>query len=301
MLLKEAIVDKELLQRKAQMVLYSIEKELGEYIKKTNNIENISGQLIKVICEREESYGRVCCKTDLAKLVSASYLSEVIDMAVQTSSSTANEQLLADLRELITKLGIITIRNTIAHPNKDFSINEWYTIACVASNNKFEQLGLSKIKETLLSAESGVLSDPPTEWLELSSIEIVNNLPSIFEHDITGGLVGRQAEVKTLSKSIFNNRINTVAVVAPGGGVGKTALVLDLLHKISYSNSFASKFKGIVYVSLKNEELTAEGIKTFTAIDSLDELKSHLIDEFDELFGLGVQKVLKSFVMIQKR
>lgn len=278
-------MDMECYKRKTQMVLYSIESELGGYASKLNSIENISGQLIKAIVDREESYGNEIIASDVSSLVSASYFNEVIDLAVQSASNTNDENLIKEVRTLIHNLNLIEIRNNVAHPNREVTLNDWFKVACVSSNQKFEQLKVFKVKEALISAENNILTDPPKEWLELSSSELPNNLPSSFEHDSTG-LVGRTTEVKKLSKDIYNKRITSVAVVAPGG-VGKTALVLDMLQKLSLSNKFSSQFDGIVYVSLKNEQLTTDGIKSLTAIETISELKEYLIKEFNDLFGLS--------------
>lgn len=276
-------MDKTLLKRKAQMVLYAIETAVGNLAIESNSIESISGQLIKSIEDREIIHGNSFDSSSIEMVIRASYFREVFDIAVQSYSSTNQETIVTELRSLVEKFGLVEVRNNLSHPNRDFAINDWYKVACVATDPVIEQLRLQDVTQAFLSAESGQLTDPPQEWIDEVSVEIINNLPQSFEHDLTG-LVGRNKEVKSLTKKLYNKRISSVAIVAPGG-VGKTALALELLNNLAFSKTFSQSYKGIVFASLKNEQLTASGIKQLDAIESIDELKSYLLEQFQILFG----------------
>ncbi|ELU8557317.1 ATP-binding protein [Vibrio cholerae] len=268
---------------RTRMVVYALEQSLGNYIKGKDSIENLSEQLILQIQEREERVGRTFDINCVEDIVAASHFSEVMDLAVQSASNTSDEEILNRLRKSANDINLTTIRNSLSHANRDFKLNYWYLAASLATSAEVEILELTSLKEALLSAENDDLTDPPREWLEETSNQIPNNLPLNFEHDSTG-LVGRKKEAKDLTKEIFNRRVNTVAVVAPGG-VGKTALVLDLLHKLSFNSQTSTYFNGLLFVSLKTEELTPDGIRDLTAVESIEELKIAILDSFNEVWG----------------
>ncbi|EGQ9328501.1 TPA: ATP-binding protein [Vibrio vulnificus] len=268
---------------RTRMVVYALEQSLGNYIKGKDSIENLSEQLILQIQEREERVGRTFDINCVEDIVAASHFSEVMDLAVQSASNTSDEEILNRLRKSANHINLTTIRNSLSHANRDFKLNYWYLAASLATSAEVEILELTSLKEALLSAENDDLTDPPREWLEETSNQIPNNLPLNFEHDSTG-LVGRKKEAKDLTKEIFNRRVNTVAVVAPGG-VGKTALVLDLLHKLSFNSQTSTYFNGLLFVSLKTEELTPDGIRDLTAVESIEELKKAILDSFNEVWG----------------
>ncbi|EIZ1362168.1 hypothetical protein V6457_001739 [Vibrio vulnificus] len=270
---------------RTRMVLYSFEKSLGEYVISKNCIENLSEQLIHQIESREEKAGKQFDATKICDIVAASHFNEIIDLAVQSASNTSDEELLSKIRKQASDISLANIRNTLSHANRDFKIQYWYLSAAIASMPEVESLGLVSLIESLISAENDELKEPPKEWLVEASNEILNNLPVSFEHDATG-LVGRTQEAKTLTKLILNKRVATIAVVAPGG-VGKTALVLDLLHNLSFTPEIAKNFSGIVFVSLKTEELTPQGIRSLTAIESLSELKEELLYIFNDLWEMN--------------
>lgn len=267
---------------RSRMVLYAFEKSLGDYVTKKKGIDNLSEQLIQQIAGREEKSGRAFDISSIEDIVSSSHFNEIIDLAVQSASNTSDEELLTKIRKYTSDIQLTTIRNTLSHANRDFKLQHWYLCASLASMPEVESLGLTPLIEALISAENDELKEPPKEWLVEASNEIPNNLPISFEHDATG-LVGRTKEAKDLTKLILNRRVTTITVVAPGG-VGKTALALDLLHNLSFTPEISERFNGIVFVSLKTEELTPQGIRSLTAVESLDELKSELVDVFNDLW-----------------
>lgn len=276
-------MDLELYKRKTQMVLYALEQGLGKYVINKNCVENISNQLIQLIEDREEHSGRTFNPENIKSIVAAAHFSEIFDLAAQSTAHTSDQELLEKLRLLTKEYELPTIRNAVSHPNRDFYLNYWFQTASVASCHIIESLKLDDIKKSVISAENGNLVDPPEAWLIATSFKIQNNLPHTFEHGATG-LVGRNQEIKKLKKLINNKRISTIAIVAPGG-VGKTALVLDLLNKLSVSPEMAAQYKGIIFVSLKKEQLTTDGIKILSAVESIDELKNVLVEEFNDIFG----------------
>ncbi|MBF4375893.1 hypothetical protein EAY46_23165, partial [Vibrio anguillarum] len=181
------------------------------------------------------------------------------------------------LKALANQLGIFDIRNAVCHPNNPFPDCYWYRAATIASDPLIEKLGLQNVSEALTSAVAGQLNEPPQSWFSDVKWAIPNNLPKMFPHEITG-LLGRETEFKELNRLLLLPRENLITIVAPGG-IGKTALVLQLLKDLSLTPSFSKQVDRIIFCSLKNEELTADGLRKIDAVKDIDSIKSHIFNE----------------------
>ncbi|HBA7782474.1 TPA: ATP-binding protein, partial [Escherichia coli] len=177
---------------------------------------------------------------------------------------------------------IYNIRNVISHPNRQFIISYWYKVAAIASDPIIHILKLDKIYSALISAEENNLSDPPDEWYKKTMWELPNNLPEVFEHGITG-LVGRQKEQDILMDCLKNRRVSNIAIVAPGG-IGKTALVLDLLSRQVKNPDTKNHFDSCIFSTLKTEKLTSDGVIKLDSIESLTELKESIIAAANKIY-----------------
>jgi hypothetical protein len=94
--------------------------------------------------------------------------------------------------------------------------------------------------------------------------------------------IARQREDDELHKLIRNERLNLIAIVAPGG-TGKTALLLHSLQDIVLSPRSTEWIDRILYFSSKNEFLTSDGILTSNPITaSIDGIKSSIVQVFVE-------------------
>ncbi|MBF4227766.1 ATP-binding protein, partial [Vibrio anguillarum] len=150
------------------------------------------------------------------------------------------------------------------------------------SDPLIEKLGLQNVSEALTSAVAGQLNEPPQSWFSDVKWAIPNNLPKMFPHEITG-LLGRETEFKELNRLLLLPRENLITIVAPGG-IGKTALVLQLLKDLSLTPSFSKQVDRIIFCSLKNEELTADGLRKIDAVKDIDSIKSHIFNELRDLY-----------------
>jgi len=274
----------DLARRRSSMVLCSIEESLGKFIREQGSLEQVNEKKLNEIFERESRNNRPYDRSSLDGAIEASYLNDLFDIAKNITEDTPFNKAVKYLHDTFISLKIYEIRNAIAHPNRTFLDHYWYKVAMLASNPAFEYLGLNNIKLALGSAENNSLDDPSEEWISKYIFQVKNNLPQVFEHAITG-LIGRQSEIDKLNNYLSNKRINTVSLVAPGG-TGKTALALDLLDNIVHSPDHSRKLDAVLYVSMKNEILTATGIEKLTASETIVELKDQLIYEFSELFSI---------------
>ena len=98
----------------------------------------------------------------------------------------------------------------------------------------------------------------PTAAYETSSTPIaVNNLP-LPDFDETG-LVGRRRQVENVKRLLALRRFPVLTLIGPGG-IGKTALALQVLHELAEDPD--SSYDLIAWVSLKTEHLTAVGVQS---------------------------------------
>jgi hypothetical protein len=291
--------DGSLNRRKAAMLLFEIEESFGSFVK--NNISDITEIPASVLDTLQERKIDVEVTT-IDHVVERTYLSEIFQLASVATDNTSLNTLVNEISKLAVMYELYDIRNAIAHPNRAFPSCYWYRAAAFASDPLIAALGIKGIQESLISAEEGIISDPPDEWLANSVFEIRNNLPEHFEHDLTG-LIGRKKEHDKLIKLLVNPRVNTVAIVAPGG-YGKTALVLDLLQQQVSNPKTSSYADAIIFITLKTESLTIDGIRNQDAPQTIQQLKAALtsaaemtyevpFDNFDECIEyLADQKLL---------
>ncbi len=269
-------------KRKTAMVLHQIEESLGDFVLNNGDIESLNLESLENIHRREVDKGKVFNRTSIKDIVEATYLDELFGFALDIAHDNSINDSINYLYSLFHHLDIYEVRNAVSHPNRPFWDCYWYRVAAIASDPVNEILGLSEVKDALVSAEAGKLQDPPDEWTQKVIWQIPNNLPAQFDHGLTG-LIGRSKELQELKKYISNPRINTVALVAPGGA-GKTALALDLLNGIVSTPSFTKFVDAVLYTTLKTEKLTSGGVISLDSIETIDELKINIVDSINEVF-----------------
>ncbi|EPR7548888.1 tetratricopeptide repeat protein [Vibrio fluvialis] len=270
------------LRRKTAMVLHQIEESLGSFVLTEGNLDNLSAESRENIHRREADKGRGFNKDSIKDIVEATYLDELFGFALDITEDSSTLDSINYLYSLFHHLDIYEIRNAVSHPNRPFWDCYWYRVASIASDPVNEMLGFEDVKTALVSAEAGVISAPPEEWINKVIWEIPNNLPSTFEHELTG-LIGRTKELQELKKLITNPRVNTIALVAPGGA-GKTALALDLLNTIISTPSFSKSVSSVLYVTMKTEKLTSGGVIPLSAIETVVELKQAIVDSINSVY-----------------
>ncbi len=88
----------------------------------------------------------------------------------------------------------------------------------------------------------------------------LHNLPQPDYEDF----VGREAEIKKVMEQLHPDSRPWIVTIDGIGGIGKSALALEIAHRYLDPKKIASveRFDGIVWVSAKETVLTAEGLKT---------------------------------------
>jgi len=275
--------NEQLLRIKSAMIIYSLETTLGDYVVSADDINQITSQNINSIADRESAKDKNFDKNNIQLLVESSYLDEIFNMAIDSTTGTSYHPKMQDLKSFCMYMNIFDIRNAISHPNRPFPDAYWFRAAAIASDPLILQLGLSDVRKSLNAAISENLTSPPDEWLNNVTWAIPNTLPTSFDHEITG-LFGRDKETKDLESTLSKIRNNLIALVAPGG-VGKTALILQFLKDISLSPEWSNKIDAIIFCSLKNERLTADGIELIEAINGIGQIKETILQDLTTLYS----------------
>lgn len=273
-------------RRKSEMVLYELEITLGDFVcNEVRNVADLPDKAVQNIQARETGEGRAFNASTTAGIIAATYLDEVFTLAQSVAKGRPEEKYLASLRKLFDTLNVISIRNAISHPNRPFHPSYWYRIAAIATDPLIDQLQFRNVTNAFWDAEAGKLTSPPEAWINAPIWSLPNNLPQQFDHDITG-LIGRKRELEQLMKNMTNQRLNLIAIVAPGGS-GKTALLLQALQEIIVSPQATEWVDRVLYFTSKTEVLTLDGIINQTPVGvNIESLKSAIALTLAEQEGL---------------
>lgn len=267
---------------KCAMIVYELERSLGRFCRERSGALGTSSTAKDILV-------RAGAATDLDPVISAqivienSYLGEVLSLAQIAAKGTSFAEWLAQLEKLFAALSIVEIRNAISHPNRPFPDYYWYRCATIAVDPSMDALGLFEISLAFQNALDGKIEEPPNDWMHKMRWSVPTALPTSFEHAITG-LYGRSRETARLQKEIINPRAPLIAIVARGG-VGKTSLLLQVISDFCLTAESAKQFDGVLWATLKQEQLTSAGIEFLSAPSSMIELKSALAEEAEEMYG----------------
>ncbi|HCM5630907.1 TPA: hypothetical protein N3045_003804 [Klebsiella pneumoniae] len=268
---------------KSAMIVYAIEQALGNFILNNSEFsEDLSENTISDILKREQARGRNISNSDTQLIIESSYLNEIFSFALDITKGSTRYDDLKRLKEFCSYLELFEIRNAISHPNRPFPESYWYRSAAIASDPLIEKLNLYQVTQALHAAISGNISPPPEQWVKNVIWAVKNSLPENFDHEITG-LLGRDKQFKELKKVLEVPRNSLIAIVAPGG-VGKTALILQFLRDLSLSPETTKYAEAILFCTLKNEKLTADGIEKIDAIQGVEQIKEHVLHDLSVLY-----------------
>jgi cold shock CspA family protein/tetratricopeptide (TPR) repeat protein len=135
---------------------------------------------------------------------------------------------------------------------------------------------------------------PAASYPDVATTGVVNNLP-LPDFDETG-LIGRRRQVERVKRLLAQRRFPVLTITGPGG-VGKTALALQVLHEMAEDPE--SPYEMIAWVSLKTERLTAGGIQTLReAVRSLDQAVPQLAAPLDDSFAGGIAELSQALESI---
>lgn len=273
-----------LLRQRSSMVVFALEQSLGDYVKRYHggSPEVDNDATVSDCLARTDSEGPTNRRARLTRAVAESYFDELIRISVSLSAGTEDEKYTLALAELLRSINLFEVRNSVAHPNREFPENYWYRCAVIATSIPIAMLGLEGVVKAFQAALDNKIILPPEEWLNLNSNIIPNNLPRDTEHDATG-LIGRRAERKQLAQLVKSRRSPVIVITGPGG-LGKTALTIQVLREYSQDYSADPEHEAIIFSSLKEEALHSDGVTKLQAVESIEELKYELAEQLGGFF-----------------
>lgn len=161
-----------------------------------------------------------------------------------------------EVRELTQGLDrIVAIRNRVMHARP---LAAGDSDAAVSLFNQFRTSYWSELRRTVAQLQA----DPswePAIFGAADNSPVLHNLP-LADYDDTG-LIGRGKEVSDLVTLLKRGR-EPVITVTGEGGIGKTALALEVAYKIVDDPEMP--FEAVLWTSLKYEKLTAYGVRAIT-------------------------------------
>lgn len=173
------------------------------------------------------------------------------------------------------------LRCKIAHirdffTNSDF--NHLYNEIMVICANMIH------IDEEYLTFLNVVLTSPeelvekvPLDFLSdsIKNYDILNNIP-VADYEYEGGFVGRNEDKEKIIK-MLEDGMHRVITISGAGGVGKSALVLNIVNDILRKKII--KYDCVIWVSAKENKLTYLGIEDIEpTLKSYEELLDTILD-----------------------
>ncbi len=148
------------------------------------------------------------------------------------------------------------LRNKIAHVRRAFSLLDF--------DRLLELVGVlcqgyaaAEVRDYVRLERYCEFEDiPPGFVVEEQDFSITSNLPP-EEYHLEGGFVGRKEDKKRLEEVLFSD-LDRVITLTGSGGVGKTALALNVAYSICDAKD--CPFTAIVWFSAKTSRLTPKGI-----------------------------------------
>lgn len=215
------------------------------------------------------------------------YFFELLDLGIEVTKSTNEHVPMKELKTYIDNTNIAEARNQHGHANQRYEDWMWYAVAAMCCHPSISKLGLGRdVKSAVIAAENDSLKEPPEEWLRSRVYTIPNNLPQDSDYQETK-LIGREKEKAHVIQLLKNKRVSQMSIVAPGG-TGKTALIIDVLTTLAEDFDRESEFKAIIYTTLKEEKLTAEGLvdlAEFAKEEIQIKLEELIFEAFGQVFG----------------
>ncbi len=231
----------------------------------------------RLIKERKINFSKVKIHEFFQQL----FFSDLKSILIFSENYEKSEDLIKDLEKnmfILLMNELNRIRRKVAHVKENFS-----------------QIDLDNIKNDIRSICRGKASvsmivfidnEKYIENVNLKSIKIVdqgdkckNNLPAA-DYDLDGGFVGRNKEINEIIEKIYSD-LDRIITINGAGGVGKTALALELTKSILDDPD--NPFEAIIWFSAKEERLTEiEIVPIEPDIKDLEQLINDILEIIDK-------------------
>ena len=178
---------------------------------------------------------------------------------------------------------LMKVRNRISH-SRPLSPEDIDSFWLFVRTLNFETM--NETNNTYTQLVNNEFWEPDSDGFTVDYDVVLNNLPSA-EYEETG-LIGRDEEIEQLHSLISHGRNRMITIVGEGG-LGKTAIALEIAYKFAEENS---GFDAIIWTSLKTEKLTANGIKEIAnSIVSIEGVNDALEVFFEDNFDSDVNNL----------
>lgn len=194
-----------------------------------------------------------------------------------------------DLGDLLTaNIGsmdtFVAVRNRVMH-GRPLKIDDLET--AYAFVLRFRSRYFPATDSVLSTLDDDPTWQPATGTRQTAIDSVLHNLPEA-DFDETG-LVGRADDVRQLVDLLVRGRDRMITLTGEGG-IGKTALALDACYSLVDTQD--PPFEAILWVSLKNERLTADGVRTISnAIRDVSGATEELGRSLDSSFGGSIDEL----------
>ena len=224
---------------------------------------------------------------DYVPIVHYLYLRQCYDVLNRNRQHLPGE-LAEELRANTPRLDeLVGIRNRVMH-GRPLRGNDPEN--CISVLTSYTTRFWRQTRETIERLRSDVTWEPAFETMPLASERVLHNLP-LADYDETG-LVGRADDVMNLKRLIQRKR-ETVITVTGEGGIGKTALALEVAYAIV--DDPATTFDCVLWVTLKSEVLTTSGVRSIErAIQDVSGAADHLGAALDQSFSGRVESLAEA-------
>ncbi|WP_405681219.1 NB-ARC domain-containing protein [Streptomyces sp. NBC_01238] len=172
---------------------------------------------------------------------------------------------------------LVPIRNRVMHGRP---LQEGDAENAVSATNSFTSRFWQSARDTLEHLYADPSWEPAFGSIVKRSDKVLHNLP-LPEFDETG-LVGRSQDCQTIVNHLLRRR-ETMITITGEGGIGKTALALQVAYSVLDAPEVP--YECILWVSLKTEKLTANGVETIVdavrdVTGAVHQLGRVIVDEF---------------------
>ena len=199
-----------------------------------------------------------------------------------------NEEFCSKQKFIDIMQSLYTLRCKIAHirdyfTNADLNqlINESMEICRFL---KYEDKATSEFFVKIMEEPEKLVKKIPVNFFEdEQELQVINNLP-VADYEYEGGFVGR-ADDKANVIRMIRSGMHRVITLSGAGGVGKSALVLNIVNEIIRNDIV--KYDFVIWVSAKENKLSYLGIED---IEPTLRNYEELLDTILEVLGLDLQE-----------
>ncbi|MFI6225042.1 NB-ARC domain-containing protein [Nocardia salmonicida] len=251
---RSANLDVRMSRARLYVLIDSFEHDMRTIIEKNLLVENTDADILthEEVVEVTRRRARDENSDDVS-LVHYMDLSATFDLMMRHKEELPYA-LTTELKENAPRVsGLVPIRHRVMHGrplNADDANN------AISTLTEFTSRYWTTTKETIAKLRQDPTWEPYFERLSSSSERVVHNLPEVDYDETT--FIGRKTEAEKLLRDLKRRRDSVITVIGEGG-IGKTALALDVAYRLLDSHD--NPYEAILWVSLKTERLTAHGVE----------------------------------------